>query len=970
MSEPRCITPLLEGLIMGEAISDHHGVRCCPAMKQDPEEKYIVKILSIPASQVQLEALLLTGAYSDRESALAYFKELAEDVAEEAELLQRLSRLEGFVSYEGWQVEPQEDGTGYEVYLLGAYRPTLARYLARTPMTHLGAVNLGLDLCAALSVSRQSGYLYAALKPGNVYIAENGEFRIGDLGFIPLESLKYASLPDKYRSDYTPPEIEDAYSALNSTIDIYAAGLILYQAYNNGQLPAQNANEPMAPPAYADYEMAEIILKACAQDPGQRFQTPVEMGQALVGYMQRNSIDDTLIIPTPVTEEPEAAAEPEKDESTEAAASETGSVAELADGEEINDAASGQESAEAGPDPLGSSLSDETAPNEEVAKELEHAPVSEEVDQMLAQADELIAHETPDPVIPPDPIDVPIPPRIVPEAEEQDPAEEPGEEPPAEDSGEETETAEEAASDPAVPPNDDTLAEDASSNEPPKYKGLISVLTTILILLILAVGALLFYENYYIQSIDDISLVGDEDYLTVMLDTDVDNALLTVSCTDTYGNTKHASVENNTAYFTELNPDTQYKVSVDISGFHQLIGTTTDSYTTAPRTEITSFAAVTGAEDGSVILSFTVQGQANNAWRVVYQADGEEERSLEFTGNTVSVTGLTVGSKYAFHLEPVSDLYVIGSDTLEHTASKLVYAEGLTILGFDSGILSAGWNAPEGQTVESWTVRCYNDAGYDNTVTVTDTQVSISDLDPTAAYTVDVKAAGMSLGTQAHISANSVTVKQLNVDDSTAGQLTVSWTYSGTAPTEGWLLLYTVGGSNSQVIRSDTESAVISPLVPGADYTFTLQTAAGNTVFCEPVTQKAPGGEQFSGYNVTAADITFRMCRTPSKASWTYKDIKDADYTSEFSVGEKASLLVKLGKKYKTSKDQITTLFVICDSAGNPISIESHTRTWTSMWNNSYCSMNIPVMPDAAGSYTLSIYFNDSFVTSLSFTVK
>ena len=132
VSEPKLISPLLDGFMMGDPISDRHGVRCCPAMQKDSDNKYIVKIISVPASQVKLDALLLAGAFSDTEGAKAYFKDLAEDIVDEAVLLQRLSRLEGFIPYDNWQVVPMEDGeTGYDIYLVGAYRPTLERYCRR-----------------------------------------------------------------------------------------------------------------------------------------------------------------------------------------------------------------------------------------------------------------------------------------------------------------------------------------------------------------------------------------------------------------------------------------------------------------------------------------------------------------------------------------------------------------------------------------------------------------------------------------------------------------------------------------------------------------------------------------------------------------------------------------------------------------------------------------------------------------------
>ena len=69
LSEPKLISPLLDGFQMGDAISDRHGARCHPAMPQESDEKYIVKIISIPANQTKVQGLLLAGAFSDEASA-------------------------------------------------------------------------------------------------------------------------------------------------------------------------------------------------------------------------------------------------------------------------------------------------------------------------------------------------------------------------------------------------------------------------------------------------------------------------------------------------------------------------------------------------------------------------------------------------------------------------------------------------------------------------------------------------------------------------------------------------------------------------------------------------------------------------------------------------------------------------------------------------------------------------------------
>lgn len=1020
MSEPKLISPLLDGFVMGSSISSHDGVVCCPAMKADSDDKYIVKIISIPASQVKLDALLLAGAFHDRDSALAYFRELADGVVEEAVLLQRLSRLEGFLPYENWQVVPMENGeTGYDIYLVGTYRPTLERHLRRKPMTHLGAVNLGLDLCAALAVCRRSGYLYVDLKPGNIFICDDHEYRIGDLGFIDLSSLAYASLPEKYLSAYTAPEITDAYSALNETLDIYAAGLVLYQVYNNGILPFEGRApaEELPPPEYADYEMAEIIAKACAVNPEDRWQSPVEMGQALVAYMQRNSIDDTPIVPPVIPVEPdpepvEVLAEEDDEPSVDTLIAEVDQVldapvspveesdeaeiceetAEISEPEEpvpVQEESPEQETADENPEQEAETVeetqeAEESEEAEEAEAEVafaaeaaalqEELGVSEEVSQILAQADDLIAHEAPEPVVAPEPVEITIPAPVSqetePSAEEDAPVAESEAE--ADDAKSPDAPAPEAESASVAEEDDDEDYEYPYSSAPrKKHRGWLIALVLVILLAGIATAGYMYYENYYLQPILGISLEGQEDYLTVYLSSQIEDELLTVFCTDTYGNTMKASVRNGKATFQDLKPNTRYKVYVEISGFHKLIGVTNDVHVTPAQTTIVDFNAVTGSEDGSVILNFTVQGPETNDWTVTYSAEGEEEKSVSFSGRMVVVNGLTVGKEYTFHLEPATELYIIGEDTITHTASAVILAENLVIEGFHNNAMTVTWNAPEGAAVESWYVRCYNDAGYDKTITVTETKAIFEELDIATAYTVEVTAVGMTQSSRTYVSANSVTIQSVDFVDSNPNQLTVSWTYEGTAPAGGWLLLYTIDGSSEQqVIQCTGESGVISPLIPGSRYSITIQPASGSTVFDGSAQYTAPAAEAFSGYMLSAADMDFRMCKTPENPEWGEADVPAEDYTTVFPSGSKASFAVRLNHEYITSSDQIVTLFVTRSADGAVVSTATQSRTWTSMWYRGFGRIDIPALPQTAGDYTLEIYFNGALVTTQGFTIE
>lgn len=84
---------------------------------------------------------------------------------------------------------------------------SLRAFLDHSAMTGLRAVNLGIDLCDALTACRDAGYLFENLKPENVFLTQSGRFLLGDLGLAPLEDLQYASVPENYLGPYSAPEL-------------------------------------------------------------------------------------------------------------------------------------------------------------------------------------------------------------------------------------------------------------------------------------------------------------------------------------------------------------------------------------------------------------------------------------------------------------------------------------------------------------------------------------------------------------------------------------------------------------------------------------------------------------------------------------------------------------------------------------------------------------------------------------------
>lgn len=941
LSAPRLIYPMLDGFLLGDALSSHDGVRCYPAIQRMTQERFILKVISVPASQVQLDALLLTGAVASKEAALSYFHKQAEEIIHQAHILHQLSHQEGFVPYLDTQIVSMEEGVGYEVYLLGGYKRSLESLIPKAQMTQLEAIRMGLDLCAALSACRRAGYLYADLKPGNIFHSTEQGFRIGDLGFASLDALEFTSLPSKYLSRYTAPEMQDDFAVLNSTLDVYALGMVLWQVFNGGKLDPP-IGQTLMPPMYADYELADILLKACDPNEKDRWQDPTAFAQALVEYMQRNEIGDTPIVPV-IQEQAEEVPEeflPEVD-----------------------------------PEQLKQEM-DALEEEEELILVPEDAPSAEELDQMLAQADELIAHTPPTPPVAPEPVEIPMPEPIVLPEEEDAPVEDvpptPDEiEPEAAAPAEETkDTAPmEEAKDTA--PVEKTAQKNCEEVPKPALHIPWRLISTILVICLLAasvVGGSFYYNNRYVQHIDALILSNEDDQLTVQVVSKIDDSLLTVICSDSYGNILQQPVAAGVAIFEDLNPQTRYTVRVTISGNHKLTGETSRSFSTAARTHVLSFTAGIGQTSDSVHLTLNTTGPQVEHWVLHYEADGETRESVEFFGNSTEVTGLTIGKTYTFTLSATDGRKIDGHTQVTYLATGILYAQDLQITAFGSGILTVQWQQCETYPVESWVVHCYNSAGFDQTITTDQLQYTFTGISQDIPCTVEVTAFGMCQGISIPVEANPITVLDFQYNLLEAMDLTVSWNYSGNAPQEGWFVYYTIGGGQEQCLHT-TENSVTVPAIAGTTYEFRLEISQGQ-LFGGTDSYTAPAAQVFQLLGLHTENTQWQLCLRPQQENWNAEDLQPEDLRNEFVLGEQIGLLLSAHEEAAPSSQQVCIRLVILDQENTLAGFSTILLSWDEVWEKDCFAMDLPDLPAESGEYTLIVLINGMLANSQNFSLS
>jgi serine/threonine-protein kinase len=156
------------------------------------------------------------------------------------------------------------------------------------------AAEVVASICDALAAAHASGLVHRDVKPENVLIARDGKIKVADFGIAVVADMDRTApggaIPGTLR--YLSPEQARGGHA-TPTSDLWAAGAVLSELVT-GRPPLQGAGaeflrrratEAPAAPSHVDDRVPraidEIVLRACAVDPAERFRDASDMAGAL-----------------------------------------------------------------------------------------------------------------------------------------------------------------------------------------------------------------------------------------------------------------------------------------------------------------------------------------------------------------------------------------------------------------------------------------------------------------------------------------------------------------------------------------------------------------------------------------------------------------------------------------------------------------------------------------------------------------
>jgi len=262
-----------------------------------------IKVIRIPNDPAELSNM--QASRMDEKSIREYYKASVEQLTNEIELMDRMKSASHVVTIEDYAVVEESETIGWSIYIRMELLTNLNTFIQEKGMSTQDVIKMGIDVLTGLEFCHQEKLIHRDIKPDNIFVSKFGEYKIGDFGISREIENTSVTLSQKGTKAYMAPEIVrmEPYGHL---VDIYALGLTLYEILNNGRLPFL----PPYPEQYFSQDMVraiarrisgkeelpeiqgigrlnDIIRKACAHNPEDRYQSAKDMKADLQAFSEK-----------------------------------------------------------------------------------------------------------------------------------------------------------------------------------------------------------------------------------------------------------------------------------------------------------------------------------------------------------------------------------------------------------------------------------------------------------------------------------------------------------------------------------------------------------------------------------------------------------------------------------------------------------------------------------------------------------
>ena len=249
-------------------------------------ERAALKVITIPHSEDEID--FLRGEGMDDESITTQFNGYVNDIIREYRMMICLKNCPNIVHVDDYMTIRFADGFGWNIYLKMELLTPMLKALDRVS-TERQIIKFAMDICNALIVCQKKSILHRDIKPQNLFLSEDGCWKLGDFGIARNSNRTTRATVGVGTYNFMAPEVMNN-KPYGPSADIYSLGLVLYWLLNKRRgpflpLPPQNYTASMDEeakrrrfngeripyPATGSRTLQQIVLKACAFEPAQRY---------------------------------------------------------------------------------------------------------------------------------------------------------------------------------------------------------------------------------------------------------------------------------------------------------------------------------------------------------------------------------------------------------------------------------------------------------------------------------------------------------------------------------------------------------------------------------------------------------------------------------------------------------------------------------------------------------------------------
>ena len=259
------------------------------------KEQAALKVVSRPADDAEIEACYENGY--DQASMKASYQEELQRYVKEYQLMKELQGQTNIVSCDDFAVVPRKDGIGGQIFIRMELLTPLQKVTNQSMLGESEVIRLGKDICKALMLCEARHIIHRDIKPQNILVSKFGDYKLGDFGVARVQD--HTTKATKMGTHgYAAPEVEHGHK-YGKEADIYSLGITLYWLLNNRRMPFLNADESvkamknqealrrryegekLPAPKNGSAKLKQVVLKACAYRPEDRYRSAQELYDAL-----------------------------------------------------------------------------------------------------------------------------------------------------------------------------------------------------------------------------------------------------------------------------------------------------------------------------------------------------------------------------------------------------------------------------------------------------------------------------------------------------------------------------------------------------------------------------------------------------------------------------------------------------------------------------------------------------------------